>query len=119
MSQLAIRDGLIPSELSHESSASENDRKSVTINADSFTKHIFESKDKVDRRMLKIFKVREKLQTTFPNSLDSKKRPVNKKVVKFPAVDDFNPNKSAQVVDTAPRLAHRRENESLDLTDVV
>ena len=66
--------------------------------------HIFESKSKVDRRMLRLFKVKEKLQTNLSNNPDyANQGPVNKKAAIFPAVDGFNPNERAQVGGSSPR----------------
>ena len=45
--------------------------------------------------MLRLFKVREKLQTNFSNPDDANKGPVSKKVAIFPALDGFNPNERA------------------------
>ena len=50
--------------------------------------------------MLKLFKVKEKLQSIVSNPVEENKRPVNKKAAKFPAVNGFNLNESAQVLRT-------------------
>ena len=100
MSQLTIRDGPVPSELS-SASGDQLDQESRAINTDSFAKRILESKDKVDRRMLKLFKVKEKLQTFSSNLVEANDRPVTKKAAKFPVVKGFNPNESAQVLSRA------------------
>ena len=61
MSKLTVSDGPVPSNFldgDDSSGVEQGDQKTRTMNSDSFVKRAFESADKVDRRLLQLFKVK-------------------------------------------------------------
>ena len=67
MSKLTVSDGPAPSNFLNGNASSgveQGDQRTRAMNSDRFVKRAFESADKVDRRLLQLFKVKQKLQTT-------------------------------------------------------
>ena len=66
MSKLTVGDGPVPSKSSDDASSSfdyGDQKASRAVNADRFVKQVLESTDRFDRKILQLFKVRQKLLT--------------------------------------------------------
>ena len=65
MSKLTVGDGPLLSNFSDGASSGveQGDQKTRAMNSDSFVKRAFEGTDKVDKRLLQLLEVRQKLQT--------------------------------------------------------
>ena len=66
MGKLTVDDGPVPPKFSSDDascSVEQCDQKTMAMSADRLVKRVFESTDKVDKRILHLFKVRHKSQT--------------------------------------------------------
>ena len=99
MSKLTVGAGPIPPQFSDDASCSvdECDQTTRAMDADRFVKQVFESTDKVDRRILQLFKVRHKLLTINEKPTEVKKKHANKKVPKSPISVDYEQSHSSLV----------------------
>ena len=67
------------------------------MSADLLVNNVFKSTDKVDKRILQLFKVRHKFQTINEKSTEVKQKLTNKKVPKSPISVDYEQSHSSLV----------------------